>query len=108
MPSHCSMCDLCILMVNVFFCFRNVNVSALKHEAEFYGIHPLGNRYCCSTHAHIYTQKRKNAFIVAHFNACMSCLSYTVKRLAVCEELEKSSCGSILFYAQLNPPGGII
>ena len=28
-----------------------------------------------------------------------------VKRLAVCEELEKSSCGSILFYAQLNPPG---
>lgn len=74
-------------------------------------------------HTHTHTQKRENAFIIAHFNACMSChvcmyvscmyvcmscLSYTVKRLAVCEELEKSSCGSILFYAQLNPPGGII
>ncbi|XP_019849833.1 PREDICTED: SH3KBP1-binding protein 1 isoform X2 [Amphimedon queenslandica] len=47
---------------------KNVNVSSLRHEAEFYGVHPL------------------------------------VKRLAVCEELEKSSCGSILFYAQLNPP----
>jgi hypothetical protein len=47
---------------------KNINISALKHEAEYYGIHPL------------------------------------VKRLAVCEELETSSCGSLLFYAQLNPP----
>ena len=28
-----------------------------------------------------------------------------VKRLAVCEELDSSSCGTLLFYAQLNPPG---
>lgn len=28
-----------------------------------------------------------------------------VKRLAVCEELNRSNCGSILYYGQLNPPG---
>ncbi len=28
-----------------------------------------------------------------------------VKRLSVCEELDDNACGSILFYAQLNPPG---
>ena len=28
-----------------------------------------------------------------------------VKRLTVCEELNDNGCGSILFYAQLNPPG---
>ena len=28
-----------------------------------------------------------------------------VKRLVVCEELERSSCGNILFYGHLRPPG---
>ena len=27
-----------------------------------------------------------------------------VKRLMVCDELEKSNCGSLLFYCQINPP----
>lgn len=30
---------------------------------------------------------------------------FVVKRLTVCEEMETSSCGSILFHAQLHPPG---
>lgn len=47
---------------------RNVELRALKHEAEFYGIVPL------------------------------------VKRLVVCEELERSNCGNILFYGHLSPP----
>lgn len=47
--------------------FRNVDMRAVKNEAEFYGILPL------------------------------------VKRLTVCEELEKSSCGNILFYCLLRP-----
>ena len=28
-----------------------------------------------------------------------------VKRLVVCEELERSNCGNILFYGHLSPPG---
>ena len=28
-----------------------------------------------------------------------------VKRLVVCEELERSNCGNILFYCHLSPPG---
>ena len=36
-------------------------------------------------------------------HACM-CVLYVVKRLAVCEELERSSCGSLLFYCQIKPP----
>jgi len=48
--------------------FGNVDLKALKHEAEFYGILPL------------------------------------MKQLAVCDELEKSNCGSLLFYSQLQPP----
>ena len=27
-----------------------------------------------------------------------------VKRLMVCDELEKSNCGSLLFYCQISPP----
>ncbi|XP_051579346.1 BTB/POZ domain-containing protein KCTD3-like isoform X1 [Myxocyprinus asiaticus] len=47
---------------------RGVNVSILRHEAEFYGITPL------------------------------------VQRLLLCEELERSSCGSVLFHGYLPPP----
>uniref|UniRef100_A0A8C1FUC9 Potassium channel tetramerization domain containing 3 n=2 Tax=Cyprinus carpio TaxID=7962 RepID=A0A8C1FUC9_CYPCA len=49
---------------------RGVNISILRHEAEFYGITPL------------------------------------VRRLLLCEELERSSCGSVLFHGYLPPPGG--
>ncbi|XP_027274524.1 BTB/POZ domain-containing protein KCTD3 isoform X2 [Cricetulus griseus] len=48
---------------------RGVSISALRHEAEFYGITPL------------------------------------VRRLLLCEELERSSCGSVLFHGYLPPPG---
>ncbi|TRY59644.1 hypothetical protein DNTS_027386 [Danionella cerebrum] len=47
---------------------RGVNISVLRHEAEFYGITPL------------------------------------VRRLLLCEELERSSCGSVLFHGYLLPP----
>ncbi|XP_061670385.1 BTB/POZ domain-containing protein KCTD3 [Syngnathoides biaculeatus] len=47
---------------------HGVNVSVLRHEAEFYGITPL------------------------------------VRRLLLCEELERSSCGSVLFHGYLPPP----
>uniref|UniRef100_A0A665SXQ1 Potassium channel tetramerization domain containing 3 n=1 Tax=Echeneis naucrates TaxID=173247 RepID=A0A665SXQ1_ECHNA len=47
---------------------RGVNISVLRHEAEFYGITPL------------------------------------VRRLLLCEELERSSCGSVLFHGYLPPP----
>ncbi|KAJ3594202.1 hypothetical protein NHX12_006533 [Muraenolepis orangiensis] len=47
---------------------RGVNVSVLRHEAEFYGITPL------------------------------------VRRLLLCEELDRSSCGSVLFHGYLPPP----
>uniref|UniRef100_A0A673IGA3 BTB/POZ domain-containing protein KCTD3-like n=1 Tax=Sinocyclocheilus rhinocerous TaxID=307959 RepID=A0A673IGA3_9TELE len=48
---------------------RGVNISILRHEAEFYGITPL------------------------------------VRRLLLCEELERSSCGSVLFHGYFPPPG---
>uniref|UniRef100_A0AAR2IX32 Potassium channel tetramerisation-type BTB domain-containing protein n=1 Tax=Pygocentrus nattereri TaxID=42514 RepID=A0AAR2IX32_PYGNA len=48
---------------------RGVNISILRHEAEFYGITPI------------------------------------VRRLLLCEELERSSCGSVLFHGYLPPPG---
>uniref|UniRef100_A0A7N6ASC8 BTB/POZ domain-containing protein KCTD3 n=1 Tax=Anabas testudineus TaxID=64144 RepID=A0A7N6ASC8_ANATE len=48
---------------------RGVNISTLRHEAEFYGITPL------------------------------------VRRLLLCEELDRSSCGSVLFHGYLPPPG---
>nr|XP_057945296.1 BTB/POZ domain-containing protein KCTD3 [Doryrhamphus excisus] len=47
---------------------RGVNISVLRHEAEFYGITPL------------------------------------VRRLLLCEELDRSSCGSVLFHGYLQPP----
>ncbi|XP_016400107.1 BTB/POZ domain-containing protein KCTD3-like isoform X3 [Sinocyclocheilus rhinocerous] len=47
---------------------RGVNISILRHEAEFYGIRPL------------------------------------VRRLLLCEERERSSCGSVLFHGNLPPP----
>uniref|UniRef100_A0A672FTW8 BTB/POZ domain-containing protein KCTD3 n=1 Tax=Salarias fasciatus TaxID=181472 RepID=A0A672FTW8_SALFA len=47
---------------------RGVNISVLRHEAEFYGITPL------------------------------------VRRLLLCEELDRSSCGSVLFHGYLPPP----
>ncbi|XP_076012143.1 BTB/POZ domain-containing protein KCTD3 [Genypterus blacodes] len=47
---------------------RGVNISVLRHEAEFYGITPL------------------------------------VRRLLLCEELDRSSCGSVLFHGHLPPP----
>uniref|UniRef100_A0A674M9V3 BTB/POZ domain-containing protein KCTD3 n=1 Tax=Takifugu rubripes TaxID=31033 RepID=A0A674M9V3_TAKRU len=48
---------------------RGINISVLRHEAEFYGITPL------------------------------------VRRLVLCEELDRSSCGSVLFHGYLPPPG---
>uniref|UniRef100_A0A673MN09 BTB/POZ domain-containing protein KCTD3 n=1 Tax=Sinocyclocheilus rhinocerous TaxID=307959 RepID=A0A673MN09_9TELE len=50
---------------------RGVNISILRHEAEFYGIRPL------------------------------------VRRLLLCEERERSSCGSVLFHGNLPPPGRV-
>ncbi|CAG11038.1 unnamed protein product, partial [Tetraodon nigroviridis] len=47
---------------------RGINISVLRHEAEFYGITPL------------------------------------VRRLVLCEELDRSSCGSVLFHGYLPPP----
>uniref|UniRef100_A0A8C6SQ67 BTB/POZ domain-containing protein KCTD3 n=1 Tax=Neogobius melanostomus TaxID=47308 RepID=A0A8C6SQ67_9GOBI len=47
---------------------RGVNISILRHEAEFYGITPL------------------------------------VRRLQLCEELDRSSCGSVLFHGYLPTP----
>ncbi|XP_061881682.1 BTB/POZ domain-containing protein KCTD3 [Entelurus aequoreus] len=47
---------------------RGVNISVLRHEAEFYGITPI------------------------------------VRRLLLCEELDRSSCGSVLFHGYLPPP----
>ncbi|KAI1727139.1 BTB/POZ domain-containing protein [Ditylenchus destructor] len=46
----------------------NVNLSMLKHEAEFYGIGPL------------------------------------VKRLQLCEEMDNSPCGDVLFHAYIPAP----
>ncbi|XP_005106240.1 BTB/POZ domain-containing protein KCTD3 [Aplysia californica] len=47
---------------------RNVELSALRHEAEFYGITPL------------------------------------VRRLTLCEDLNHSSCGDVLFHGYFQPP----
>ncbi|CAJ0582429.1 unnamed protein product, partial [Mesorhabditis spiculigera] len=46
----------------------SVNVSTLKHEAQFFGLAPL------------------------------------VRRLILCEELEVSACGTVLFHAIIPPP----
>ena len=48
-----------------------VDVSALRHEAEFYGIASL------------------------------------VKRLILCEDLDHSGCGDVLFHGCIHPPSGI-
>ncbi|CAG5127066.1 unnamed protein product [Candidula unifasciata] len=48
--------------------WRNVDLSALRHEAEFYGISAL------------------------------------VGRLALCEDLDHSSCGDVLFHGYFQPP----
>ena len=48
-----------------------VDVSALRHEAEFYGIASL------------------------------------VKRLALCEDLDHSGCGDVLFHGCIHPPSGL-
>uniref|UniRef100_A0A8C7XN68 BTB/POZ domain-containing protein KCTD3 n=1 Tax=Oryzias sinensis TaxID=183150 RepID=A0A8C7XN68_9TELE len=48
---------------------KELDLSVLRHEAEFYGITPL------------------------------------VRRLLLCEELDRSSCGSVLFHGYLPPPG---
>jgi len=47
---------------------RNVDLSALRHEAEYYGITPL------------------------------------VRRLSLCEDLNHSSCGDVLFHGYFQPP----
>ncbi|XP_059148240.1 BTB/POZ domain-containing protein KCTD3-like isoform X2 [Physella acuta] len=47
---------------------RNVDISALRHEAEFYGINAL------------------------------------VRRLSLCEDLDHSSCGDVLFHGYFHPP----
>lgn len=41
------------------------------------------------------------------FNSCLYlfvCM-YAVRRLLLCEELDRSSCGSVLFHGYLPPPG---
>ena len=35
---------------------------------------------------------------------CYNLFFSPVKRIAVCDELEHSSCGSLLFYCRINPP----
>ena len=60
-------------------------MKVLKHEAEFFGLLPLGKKETPSM-----------TFITK--------LCVVVKRLAVCDELERSNCGSLLFYCQINPP----
>uniref|UniRef100_A0A673MH97 BTB/POZ domain-containing protein KCTD3 n=1 Tax=Sinocyclocheilus rhinocerous TaxID=307959 RepID=A0A673MH97_9TELE len=50
---------------------KELDLSILRHEAEFYGIRPL------------------------------------VRRLLLCEERERSSCGSVLFHGNLPPPGRV-
>ncbi|KAH7709119.1 potassium channel tetramerization domain containing 3 [Aphelenchoides avenae] len=47
---------------------QNVDLSTLKHEAQYYGVGPL------------------------------------VKRLTLCEEMDDSPCGDVLFHAYLQPP----
>lgn len=64
---------------------RNVDLKTLKHEAEFFGLLPLGMTAPIAT---------------PPFTVFLS----AVKRLAVCDELEKSNCGSLLFYCQISPP----
>lgn len=48
--------------------FSKISLSALKHEAEYFGITPL------------------------------------VRRLSLCEDLDHSSCGDVLFHGFLGPP----
>lgn len=48
---------------------RDVNIRALRHEADYFGITPLS------------------------------------RRLALCDEMSHSSCGDVLFYGYLPPPG---
>ncbi|KOB51816.1 BTB/POZ domain-containing protein KCTD3, partial [Operophtera brumata] len=47
---------------------NNVNIKALKHECDYFGITPLS------------------------------------RRLALCDEMNHSSCGDVLFYGYLPPP----
>lgn len=47
---------------------NNVNIRALRHECDYFGITPLS------------------------------------RRLALCDEMNHSSCGDVLFYGYLPPP----
>ena len=39
------------------------------------------------------------------FSACFCTVLIPVKKLALCEDLERSSCGTVLFQGYLPPPG---
>lgn len=133
-----------------FLC-RGVSISVLRHEAEFYGITPLGTCWSPRTYPVCRLAQRQSVFYqvllrvvqcsvfpgkkmtstvssLKHSSflfsppltrerlceqvcvcACVSpdklVLPVTVRRLLLCEELERSSCGSVLFHGYLPPPG---
>lgn len=40
-----------------------------------------------------------------HHRLTEVCVCVAVRRLLLCEELDRSSCGSVLFHGYLPPPG---
>jgi len=105
---------LFILHAYFVLIYRNVDLGSLKHEAEYYGIKPLGVyiRY-------IYFKTYFKHFLLLSFviildfkNQCFSLFKtallssnvLTVRRLSLCEELDAASCGDVLFHGYLGPP----
>lgn len=62
-----------------------IDVETLKHEAQYYGISPLGNFF-------------------VRFSGFLTTSIILVKRLLLCDELEQCPCGDVFFHGYLPPP----
>lgn len=84
---------------------RGVSISLLLHEAQFYGITPLGDDFGGLTIGGILGGgPSPPVFHILGFTALFF-LPPQVRRLQLREELDHSSCGSVLFNGYLPPPG---
>lgn len=61
--------------------------------------------YCmfCSFYFFFKLSVEQDGLVIVGFLVCI-CL-WAVRRLLLCEELDRSSCGSVLFHGYLPPPG---
>uniref|UniRef100_A0A8C8C4R9 BTB/POZ domain-containing protein KCTD3 n=1 Tax=Oncorhynchus tshawytscha TaxID=74940 RepID=A0A8C8C4R9_ONCTS len=83
---------------------RSINVHLLMHEAEFYGITPLGKKVA-SSKSNTAVNERLSFFVCVRVCTLVTFFfSSSVRKLQLCDELDRSSCGNVLFNGYLPPP----